>query len=59
MKQYSIWYNIGKVKYAVFYHNGVKTHKDDSPFFDLRTFKNKKKLAAFVKQLQSEGYVES
>ena len=50
--------NIGMVKYAVSYHNGVKTHSDGSPFYDLRTFKNKRKANVFLKELQNNGYVE-
>jgi hypothetical protein len=51
--------NIGKVKYTINYHDGVKTHKDGSPFFDIATFKNKEKLNDFVKELTKKGYVES
>jgi hypothetical protein len=49
---------IGTAKYLVSFHDGVKTHKDGSPFFDVRIFKNKKALALFVKSLKQSGYIE-
>lgn len=57
MKKFNIITNIGKAKYVVNFHNGVKTHKDGSQFFDMRIFKNKKDLAKFTNELISEGYV--
>jgi len=57
MKTYNINYNIGKCKYVVNYHNGIKTHTDGSLFFDLKIFKNKKSLNDFVKQLDANGYI--
>lgn len=59
MKIFRIQYNIGKVKYAVSYHDGVKKHGDGSEFWDLKTFRNKKKLASFVKELEAQGYREA
>lgn len=50
--------NIGKAKYTVSKHDGVQTHNDGSPFFDIAIFKNKKKLAAYIKDLKKDGYVE-
>jgi hypothetical protein len=50
--------NIGKAKYVVNFHDGVKTHRDGSRFFDIAIFKNKKKLAAFIEKLRQERYVE-
>jgi len=58
MKQFRIKYNVGKCKYLVSFHNGVKTHKDGSKFFDIDTFSNKVKFNAFVKSLKADGYVE-
>lgn len=58
MKQFHILYNIGTVKYLVSFHDGYKKHPDASAFFDVRTFKNKKKLAAFVKELRDNGFTE-
>lgn len=57
LKVFSINHQIGHVKRSVKFHDGKKTHKDGSPFFDLRIFKNMKALNAFVKDLKSDGYV--
>jgi hypothetical protein len=51
-------YNVGEVKYSVLYHDGVQTHKDGSPFYGIATFKNKKKMANYIKELEEQGYVE-
>lgn len=59
MKLYRIQHNVGKVKYALSFHDGTKTHKDGSPFYDLCCFSNKRKLAAFVSGLELEGYREA
>lgn len=53
---YYIQYNIGRSKYVVSYHNGIKTHSDGSRFYDIAIFKNKIKLNAFVKDLKKQGY---
>jgi len=50
--------NIGKAKYTVSTHDGVQTHKDGSPFFDIETFKNKKKLKKCIDKLIAEGFKE-
>ena len=59
MKIFNIQYNIGRAKYVVNFHNGINTHKDGSPFFDINIFKNKKKLNAFLNVLKTDGYIES
>lgn len=56
MKQYYELYMGGKIKYTVNYHDGIKTHKDGSRFFNLATFKNKVKKDKFVKELIKDGY---
>lgn len=43
--------NVGKAKYVVSYHDGIKHHNDGSPFYDVAIFKNKKKKDNFIKQL--------
>ena len=48
--------NIGTAKYTVSYHDGVKKHRDGSPFFDIAIFRNKKKMQGFIDKLVSEGY---
>lgn len=57
-KTYNIQHNIGKVKYVVNYHDGIKTHKDGSPFFDIKTFNNKEKMNGFIDELKKKGYSE-
>ena len=59
MKKFNVMHNIGKVKYLVNFHDGVKTHNDGSRFFDIATFKNKKKMGAFTDELKNSGYIES
>ena len=57
-KKFYIMYNIGKAKYVISFYNGVKTHSDGSPFYDIKIFQNKKNLESFKKQLIQEGYSE-
>lgn len=59
MKIYYENSSIGKVKYIVNFHDGVKTHKDGSKFFDIRLFTNKVKKQAFINKLISLGYVKA
>jgi hypothetical protein len=58
MKEFRLKHNVGKVKYLVSYHDGVKKHKDGSKFFDIACFQNKVKLRAFTQSLVSQGYVD-
>lgn len=58
MKLYNIKYNIGKAKYVINYHDGIKTHPDGSKFYDIVIFSNKRKLKSFVSDLQKNGYIE-
>ena len=55
-KVYYTQRNVGKVRHVVNYHDGNKTHRDGSPFYDLRCFSNQKVAAAFVKSLEADGY---
>lgn len=57
-KVYNLKYNIGKSKYVVNFHDGAKTHRDGSAFYDIKIFKNKLKRDAFVHSLRSQGYSE-
>jgi len=59
MKSFYTQDNIGKVKYVVNYHDGKKAHRDGSEFFDIATFKNKKKLAKFTSDLLKKGYTDT
>lgn len=56
MKLYNINYNIGRVKYVVNFHDGIKKYKDGSNFYDIRLFSNKKKMNAFVSELLKDVY---
>ena len=58
MKLFHVMTRIGHAKYVVNYHDGIKTHKDGSPFYAIAIFKNKKKLHDFVCELVKEGYRE-
>lgn len=57
--EYNLRYNIGKAKYVVNFHDGKKTHKDKSKFFDIRIFSNKKNRDEFIKSLKAQGYKEA
>ena len=58
-KRYNLMYNIGHAKYVVNYHNGIKKYSDGSDFFDIKIFKNKKKLKIFTDDLKNNGYIEA
>lgn len=58
MKKYRLNFNIGKAKYLVSYHDGIKKHKDGSEFFDIQIFNNKQKLNLFISELKAMGYSE-
>jgi hypothetical protein len=55
-KLYYTMNNVGKAKYVVNYHDGSKTHKDGSPFYDIDIFSNRKDFDKAVNKLESEGY---
>ena len=50
--------NIGRSKYVLNYHDGIQTHKDNSPFFGIEIFSNIKKLNNRIKELRLLGYQE-
>lgn len=58
MKKFRIKNNVGKAKYLVSFHDGVKTHKDGSEFFDIHICKNKTQLKEFLNQLLKQGYTK-
>lgn len=57
-KTFHVMHNVGKVKYLLSYHDGIKSHKDGSKFFDVACFSNKKELAKEIKQMIKDGYIE-
>ncbi|MFQ3188920.1 MAG: hypothetical protein ACI936_000040 [Paraglaciecola sp.] len=58
MKVFNTMMNVGKVKYVINYHDGVKAHRDGSEFFDTTTFSSMKKRNEFIKELKGLGYKE-
>jgi len=42
--------------HLVSFHDGVKTHHDGSPFFDVRLFKRERDAAKFARDLKKSGY---
>jgi hypothetical protein len=46
-----VTYNVGRVKYALSWHEEGKAHKDGSPFYDGACFQSKKKMDAFITAL--------
>lgn len=59
LKTFSVQQNIGKVRHLVSFHDGVKTHPDRSPFFDVRTFTRKREANKLEKALVADGYVRT
>lgn len=55
-KIYNIQYNVGKAKYVINYHDGIKTHKDGSAFFDIDIQRNLKKHNSKIRELLELGY---
>ena len=55
-KMYNVMFSIGRAKYVVNYHDGIKTHGDGSPFFDISIFRNKVDLNNFVDALERNKY---
>lgn len=50
--------NIGKARHVVSYHDGQKTHRDGSAFFDMAVFSRKTEAQRYVRTLREAGYVE-
>ena len=50
-----IQHNIGRAKYVVNFSDGTKQHPDGSEFFDIAIFRNKRKMLAFVREIQLRG----
>ena len=59
MKVYNTVSNVGSAKYIVNHHDGVKTHRDGSPFFDINLFKNAKVRDMFTAALVKDGYIKA
>jgi hypothetical protein len=57
-KRFSVQERVGRARHVVSFHDGVKTHADYSPFFDMQICGNKRARQKFVKELTAAGYVE-
>lgn len=57
MKTFYTQYKIGKAKYVLNFHDGIKKHADGSNFFDIAIFKNKKDLAVATNGLLNNGFI--
>jgi hypothetical protein len=58
-KTFYIQENVGKAKYVVNLHDGVKKHKDNSNFFDVVIFGSKQKCNDYCKNLIKQGYIKT
>lgn len=56
VKTFNEMQDVGKAKYVVNYHDGVKVHRDGSPFFDIAIFSSLAKKDRFVRKLKSLGF---
>lgn len=56
VKTFNEMQDVGKAKYVVNYHDGVKVHRDGSPFFDIAIFSSRAKKDRFVRKLESLGF---
>lgn len=50
--------NVGRVRYVVNFHDGIKSHADGSAFYDIATFSNRRVKDRFVRLLIADGYRE-
>ena len=53
-KEYYVQDNIGTAKYTVSCYDGIQTHKDGSPFYGIKLFKNKRKRDSFITELRKK-----
>jgi hypothetical protein len=44
---------IGRAKYSISFHDGIKTHKDKSEFWDIEIFKTKKAFEKAIKKYET------
>ena len=58
-KNYYLRLNVGKAGYVVSFHDGIKTHKDGSPFYDVKIFTTRLATTVFMAELRSKGYKEN
>lgn len=58
MKAFCYRQNVGKSRHVISHHDGEKTHKDGSPFFDVAIFGRKRDAEKFMESLRVAGYAE-
>ena len=58
MKCFYYLQNVGKCRHVVNFHDGIKTHLDGSPFYDVTIFSNKRAAHRFMRGLIADGYTE-
>ena len=58
MHRYKINPQIGRSKYSISSHDGVKTHKDGSPFWDIEIFRNKVEFNKGVKKYANKTIIQ-
>lgn len=58
-KTFRVQHRIGTARHVVSFHDGEKTHRDGSAFFDARICRNRRNLKAFTRGLVEQGYVEA
>ena len=52
MLKYKINPQIGRAKYSISSHDGIKTHKDGSEFWDIEIFKTKTAFEKAIKKYE-------
>jgi len=50
--------NVGKARYTINYHDGLKHHPDGSDFYDIAIFHHRDRFNLFIDKLTSMGYQE-
>lgn len=53
--QFRINPQIGRVKYSISFHDGIKKHNDGSDFWDIKIFKNKVDFNKAIKKYTNES----
>lgn len=57
-KQFRINPQIGRAKYSISYHDGIKKHNDGSDFWDIKIFKNKVDFNKAIKKYTNESITQ-
>ena len=49
---------IGRAKYSISYHDGIKKHNDGSDFWDIKIFKNKVDFNKAIKKYTTKKIIQ-